>query len=734
MQKTLPSLELDKYFQLLNDTFEKNLEGLIICDDQASVLWSKIPVEKKNIKEAIKLAGSSKIESTYSEVKVHTLNLPSKKNMFYAQLRDEQEESLGFLLVQINSDESNNINSSQVSAKSLIYYIAQSIQYEYKLTHELNSMAGELAERYDELNLLYTTDDNINSSRELHHLLKQLVINCTEYLDVEIASLMIPDKAININYSSSEHSKVKLFDQVQNIKDIIYQKVIRDKKGIVINNRNNAADICPESSCKVLASPVFDSNGSVIGALMIVKDKSYPDYVNSDRNLLDVMSLKISKLIDENYDVLTGLINRSGFEVKVTEYLQSSRTKEKSHCLLNIDIDNLQVINDTISYQAGNTLIHEVAEVIKKQVRDSDIVARTGGNAFGVILDSCPLEHATHLAEKIRQSVKSSQFNIDEHEIKLTLSIGVVSINKDSQSVASVLSASEVACSAAKEMGKNKVQIYQEKNQKITSRKDEMKWVSRIQSALSNNRFQLFCQVIEPLKDSKEHFNIEILLRLLDDNDKILTPWSFIPAAERYSLMPEIDRWVVAETLNIFSDYWSQLKGTSGKIAINLSGQTLGEKHFLDFVIQQTEESGIPTSNICFEVTESAAISNLENAKHFISELHHKGFQFSLDDFGTGLSSFSYLKTLNVDYLKIDGSFVKEILNDPISETMVAAINQVGHVMGLKTIAEYVENEDLIKKLRTMGIDYAQGYAIAKPRPLREYLDEFFKTQNISVT
>lgn len=729
MQQTLSSLEFEKYFHLLRDALANKVEGFAICDSQNTVLWSKLSIEKDNLEEAIKLSDllDKKHSTSGTNINVQTLDLPDKKIVYCVKLYDEAEESLGFLLVKLSTHKLNAEHSPLASAASLINHIAECIQREYKLTSELNSMANELAERYDELNLLYTTDDDIHNVNELHHLLKQLVKNCADYLDVEVAALIIPDKAITITHSTSVNANVELSALIDKLKNVIYKKLIINKASIVINNNADAADICADVTCKALASPITNSDGQVMGALMIMKDQSRVDYSNSDRNLLEVMSMKVSKIIQENYDALTGLLNRSGYEEKVAEYLLLSHEKGLSHCVLNIDVDNFQVVNETSGYQVGNELIHQIADIIKEHVRDSDIVARTGGDEFSVLLDNCPIEKAASIAEQIRLAVSSKQFSVNEQLLKLTTSIGVVPITKDSESVASILSSVEVACATAKEMGKNNVQTYKKE---ILDRKKEMKWVSRIQTALQTNKFQLYCQTIEPLQGSGETLNIEILLRLKDEDGKILTPWSFLPAAERFYLMPEIDKWVITETLKIFSDYWPKLNNPHGKIAINLSGQSLGTKNFLDFVVDHTSKALLPAENICFEVTESAAISNLENAIHFMSELRNKGFLFSLDDFGTGLSSFSYLKTLNVDYLKIDGSFVKEIINDPIAETMVAAINHVGHVMGLKTIAEFVENDDIKDRLKGMCVDYVQGYAITKPIPLTEYLDQFLKQQN----
>ncbi|MFW2374797.1 MAG: EAL domain-containing protein, partial [Gammaproteobacteria bacterium] len=311
--------------------------------------------------------------------------------------------------------------------------------------------------------------------------------------------------------------------------------------------------------------------------------------------------------------------------------------------------------------------------------------------------------------------------------LEISATIGVALIDANTQSSASILSESELARDTAKDLGKNRVHVFQSEDGELLRRKDQMQWVTRIKSALREDRFVIYGQPIVPLQDSSVPHHIEILLRLQDEDGSILTPWTFLPAAERYHLMPEIDRWVVNQTLTMLSEQNNRHAGMQIKVAINLSGQSLGNEEFLDFLLHRLDQVDFSLENICFEVTESAAISNLAEAQHFMSVLKEKGCRFSLDDFGTGLSSFAYLKNLPVDYLKIDGSFVKEIVNDPISDAMVSAINQVGQVMGLKTIAEFVENDAIKDHLKKLGVNYAQGYGVGKPRPILEQLEDMLQ-------
>lgn len=425
------------------------------------------------------------------------------------------------------------------------------------------------------------------------------------------------------------------------------------------------------------------------------------------------------------HDVLTGLVNRREFERRLEIALISARQEGRVHALFYLDLDQFKIVNDTCGHVAGDELLRQLTVLLQSKVRDTDLLARLGGDEFGVLLENCPLEQAQVVADLLRQTVKDFHFVWHNKPFVIGVSIGLVPLNQDCESLACVLSRADTACYTAKDLGRNRVHVYRAGDSELAVRQGEMNWVARITHAIEENRFRLFYQTIMPLADEDregEHF--EILLRMLDDDQgELIPPMAFIPAAERYNLMPSIDRWVVSTAFGL---YWKIFPATVDvqrhTCTVNLSGPSLCDDHFLEFIKRQFQLYQVPCQHICFEITETAAITNLARATEFINALRVMGCRFSLDDFGSGLSSFTYLKNMAVDYLKIDGSFVRDMVDDPMDAAMVESINQVGHVMGLKTIAECVENEDVLARLREIGVDFVQGYAIKRPSPLDELI------------
>jgi len=358
---------------------------------------------------------------------------------------------------------------------------------------------------------------------------------------------------------------------------------------------------------------------------------------------------------------------------------------------------------------------------VQANIRSTDILARLGGDEFGILLERCNEELAMEVAEAIRGAIEAYRFTWQEAFTSVRCSIGVVLVNHDSPSVASVMSSADVACYSAKDMGRNQIHLYQDSDASV--RHEEMKWVSRITSAVEDNRLELFYQPIIGIRKSsaRARGHYELLLRMRDENGELVSPDQFIPAAERYNLMSTLDRWVVHEALSQLADRNPEAEKARYTLAINLSGTSLSEDRFLDFVIDELEKSKLPDGAICFEITETAAISNLSRVVHFMQALKKLGCKFSLDDFGSGLSSFTYLKNLPVDYLKIDGHFIRNVADDQVDESMVKAINEVGRAMGIETIAERVETKAVLDKLSDLGVEFAQGYYIARPTSVRTF-------------
>jgi len=456
------------------------------------------------------------------------------------------------------------------------------------------------------------------------------------------------------------------------------------------------------------AAPIKDKQGNILGVILVFHD------VSKARKLAGELSWQAS------HDSLTGLANRLEFEVRLKATLNKDDI-DSHHALLYMDLDQFKVVNDTCGHVAGDELLKQLAGLFQKHVRDNDVLARLGGDEFGVFLENCPTENAHKIAETIIEDLGQFRFSWQDQVFNIGISIGLVPFNlSDNETISSLMSEADVACYAAKDAGRNRVHVYKKDDKALVQRHSEMQWVSQIQLALEENKFELYCQpIVSTSRQNKEPEQYEILIRLQSPDGALIMPMSFLPAAERYNLMPDIDRWVISQVLKQLKQFPLDERCL---ITINLSGAPLSDDKFLEFVVDQLDEESVNAEQFCFEITETAAISNLGNVTTFIATLQKLGCQFSLDDFGSGLSSFSYLKNLNVNYLKIDGAFVRDMTRDPVDRGMVEAINKIGHVMSIKTIAEFVENQATLDILVEIGIDYAQGYYFSKPTTTCMYI------------
>src|SRR6185312_8907572 len=501
------------------------------------------------------------------------------------------------------------------------------------------------------------------------------------------------------------------------------------------------------------AAPICDRQGRVIGAVIVFHD------VTKERRLKRALSYQAS------HDALTGLINRREFDNRLHAAVLSAQRGEGTYALLYIDLDQFKVVNDTCGHQAGDRLLRDVTGLLQARVRASDTIARLGGDEFGVLLEGCTVEQSTRIADGVRQAIRDYRFVWGATTLSVGASVGVVQITAETESVANVMSAADIACYAAKDEGRNRVHLY-ESDGVSHPRHREMHWVARVTRAAEENRLELFFQPIRPIARAGATAFHELTVRLRDDDGRLVSPGEFIPAAERYNVMSVIDRWVVqraierlqdwasrcisARTLNVSSlrrapaqearaggaaameGQWqgpelsavAEIHPTADRsqpqlplLAVNLSGTSLNEQSFIDWVLQQVGDATLAQA-LCFEITETAAVTNLSNATFVMRELKARGCKFALDDFGTGLSSFMYLKTLPVDYLKIDGQFISHVSDDPVDRSMVEAICKVGRALGIETVAECVESQAVLDELKRIGVDYAQGYYLAKPEPM----------------
>jgi len=518
---------------------------------------------------------------------------------------------------------------------------------------------------------------------------------------------------------------------IENIAEIaLYEGRIVDQGNnsllIARHNREFAIDHC--------VAPIHASNGQIVGAVVVFRD------------VTQVRTQARQLTWQATHDPLTQLVNRREFEYQLEHALHSAQGYGEEHVMLYLDLDRFKIVNDTAGHVAGDELLRQVSQLFKSNIRKTDILARIGGDEFAVLLYNCPPEQGLDVAKLLLQSIQKFRFGWQDKTFSIGVSIGLVAINPKTASTSAVLSAADLACYAAKNKGRNRVQVYRSGDRDLIKQHGETQWVVQINQALEENRLRLYSQpIVHLLNPSATGIHCEILLRLQLANGQLVSPMAFIPAAERYNLMHAIDRWVIRTLFSNLSKIFTanllvQNPGEdSDKIvtlptccplsnsqssfdkypslySINLSGDSINEEKFIDFIQEQFSLYQIPPEIICFEITETVAIANLSKAASLIGKLKELGCQFALDDFGSGMSSFAYLKNLPVDYIKIDGNFIKNVAENPIDIVMVEAITKIAHVMGIKTIAEYVESQAVMDKLKELGVDYAQGYFLGKPQ------------------
>lgn len=482
------------------------------------------------------------------------------------------------------------------------------------------------------------------------------------------------------------------------------------QKGRIVGLANNTILISRsgwEYAIQDSAAPIRDPEGRLLGAVLVFSD------VTETRRLTRAMSYQAT------HDALTGLINRCEFERRLCRVLETVRTEDTQHAVGYLDLDQFKIINDTWGHAAGDELLRQLSRLLEDQIRKRDTLARLGGDEFGILMEHCTVQQALRVAEVLRKTVENYCFVWEDKCFNIGVSIGLTPLNQASQTVVEVLRAADTACYMAKEQGRNRIYIYQADDIEQARRQGEMQWAVQLPRALEEGRFHLSWQPITSVSQGNEMEHYELLLRLEDETGRLILPGVFLPAAERFNLATPLDRWVISTAFQWLIQHPAQLQQLSF-CTINLSGHSLSDQAFLSFVMEQFERVPIPPSKICFEITETVAIANLTHAMRFIKTLKVLGCRFALDDFGSGLSSFGYLKQLPVDFLKIDGMFVKDIVADLTSFAIVKSIHEIGQVMGMQTIAEFVEDECILAKLCEIGVHYAQGYFIGRPQSLKE--------------
>ena len=607
----------------------------------------------------------------------------------------------------------------------------------FLIDHRLTLPSGEIRDIRHQGKISYTDDDNcvrlagVTQDITTQKSIEEALHEAKEKAQVTLQS--IGDAVITMDVNG-------IIDYANPVAEELLMTSYHDMTGKYYQDILNLID---EATLKPIADPVKRSlirqselfheqlilirpdnsqfSVSITAAPIIIKDKLVTGVSLVIHDVTKMRSLAKQLTYQASHDELTGLVNRREFEKRLNIAIDSARNQDKQHALIYMDLDQFKIVNDTCGHIAGDELLKQISDLLTSKIRNIDTLARLGGDEFAVLLQTCSSTVSQQVAESLRHSIEEFRFAWEDKIFKIGVSIGLIPITKNSGDQTDILRKADSACYVAKDGGRNRVHFYDTDSRSLDIHHGEIQWAQKIGQALENNNFELFSQTIQPLKNSN-HAHFEILLRMTDAHGNYIQPDTFIPAAERYQLMLNIDRWVINNTLNTLKNMNSEMIWDSYVCSINLSGQSLTDSSLLEFIINKIDETGINPQNICFEITETAAIANLTSAGRFINVLRDMGIRFSLDDFGSGLSSFDYLKKLNIDYLKIDGSFIKDIHRDRVDYAMVKSINQIGHLMGVETIAEFVETAEIMQILKKLHIDYGQGFHIAAPLPLTQYL------------
>ncbi len=560
---------------------------------------------------------------------------------------------------------------------------------------------------------------DITNLKEIEQELSKSETRFKDFAEIAADFLWETDKNLNFTYLSEQQEYITKY----HAQHWLGQSYLEFLKALVTDER-----LCKEQQKLALQHKPFnvelplqrsDSTVLIIRniAKPVVVQNEFKGYRGIGRDVTEAHTLAKQLEHQANYDSLTGLVNRRAFDSLLEQALSKAKDNQQQHVLCYIDLDQFKVVNDTIGHTAGDELLKQVSALLKSNIRSSDALARLGGDEFALLMKNCPLNKGLTIADKLIADLRDYSFCRQERRFKIGASVGLVPITSETESTAQIMLQADIACYAAKDGGRNRVHVYNSKDNTVNERHAELTRVSDLRNALQENLFCLYYQYVKPLDESSglEPY-YELLLRLKGEDSNLILPGNFIPAAERYNLMADIDKWVIRTVLVEMQDLFARL--SRGCIAINLSGTSLNDQKLLEFVKQQFQQSSILPKRICFEITETAAISSLNEALNFIREMRGFGCQFALDDFGSGLSSFAYLKRFKVDYLKIDGNLVRDMTIDYADQAMVKAINDIGHTMKIHTIAEFVETETDIALLKQLKVDYAQGYGVSRPAPL----------------
>jgi diguanylate cyclase (GGDEF)-like protein len=707
----------DPYGRLLR-MLMPSLRGVVVHDGYSNLVWASDELDLSDEPELINDAIANALSDT-AEFPGVARTIDADRVVYAFAVRGEHIELMGVVSLIVRLSGSQIEPRPLQTVRLLVQPALECLRRELALRAKLGSSERDLNIKERDLELMMEISSNQTVSSDTDEF-SVILKTGLDRMGCALAALWVPDK--NISVSMTRSGQPMSPEPLMRAQHHLMAWMQMQQRTIVVNHISKvASDVA--APYKILACPIRHHSERVMGVLALFNPPSAPDFDTQQTRVAEMLAKRSTSIIQSQYDTSTGLMTRQAFERQATNLLASSSATD-AHTILYLDIDRLHVINETFGMHVGDDVIVSVADRMAKTLPPAALSARISGDRLAALIPNSSMESAARIAEQIRAAAESIVPRAGQGSFEVSVCLGVAPIGRSDNPLAHALATAEIACKAAKDRGRNRVEMFQDSDQSIIRRHTDILVIGKLRDALDNDSFRLDAQPILPLRGNYGRPRFELLIRMLGSRGEIIPPGKFLSSAERYQLMPTVDRWVVRRACKLLGEHSAAVGEEFARFAINLSGQSLQDETFLGFVVDQLKESSLPPGVLCFELTETATIGNLEKAQAFMRTLQELGCQFALDDFGTGVSSLAYLKDLSVNYIKIDGTFVRDAITNARSESMIKAIAQLAKVMCLETIAEYVETDVLRVRMADLGVDYGQGFAMGKAQPLEELLQE----------
>ena len=718
VRPTSVDASLDPYARLLK-MLMPSLRGVVVHDGFANLVWAS---DEHTLAEEPQLIADTIANalSDTGEFAGLCRTLDADNVAYSFAVRGEHIELLGVVSLIVRLVGTQVEPRPLQTVRNLVQPALECLRREMALRLQLGTRERDLSVRERDLDLVLDLSSKQAEAGSDADEFTLIVRTGLEHMSCALAALWVPDKnvAMTLTRSGTPMSQ----ESLKRAQHHLMAWMQLQQRTIVVNHISKvASDVA--APYKILACPIRHRSGRVIGVLAMFNPPSANDFNAQHTRIAELLAKRATNIIQAQYDSSTGLMTRQSFE-RQANALIAATPEVDDNIILYLDIDRLHVINETFGMHVGDDVIVSVAECMSKNLPAGALSARISGDRLAALIPRSNMDGAGDVAELIRVAAEAIAPRAGQGSFEVSVSLGVAPVQRSANALAHALATAEIACKAAKDRGRNRVEMFQESDHSIIRRHTDILVIGKLRDALDNDSFRLDAQPILPLRGNYGRPRFELLIRMLGDRGEIIPPGKFLSSAERYQLMPTIDRWVVRRACELLGEHSGSVGEECARFAINLSGQSLQDDSFLNFVIEQIKNSSVPPGVLCFELTETATIGNLAKAQNFMRTLQDLGCQFALDDFGTGVSSLAYLKDLSVNYLKIDGSFVRDAISNARSESMIKAIAQLAKVMCMETIAEYVETDGLRVRMADLGVDYGQGFAMGKAQPLEELLKE----------